>query len=196
MLFSRVVSISHSRLYWIHVFHWLETNHRVTKLSSSALSWNLPHLSVLKPSRNRGLCKISDRKAHVRPDMHDVPPSIPWVAEISKFLLSMYAPPSQLKHLARRGPDLIRLTRWQGPTPPILGLSKGAKSQGRIVLGHVTSSSAMMMKDVLTLGIASQTWIRLFAMGTWKIRIFEASKVFTKLASFWYLSTVVTNKSS
>jgi hypothetical protein len=65
-----------------------------------------------------------------------------------------------------------------------------------MVLGHVTSSSAMIMMDVFTFGIASQTWIRLFAIETWKIRIFAASRDFTNVTSFWYLSDVVTKRSS
>ena len=195
MLFSSVVSISHSRLYWIQVFHLFETNHRVTKLSSSALSWNLPQHSVLKPSRNKGLCRISDRNAHVRPDMQDVPPSMLWVAEISKLRRSIYAAPNQLKRISEIRPDLIRLTRWQGPTPPIFGSSKGARSQGKIVRGHVTSSSAIITMSVSTCGIASQTWIRLLAIGTWNTRMFDESRDFTKVSSLWYLSEVVTRRS-
>lgn len=153
-------------LYWIHVFHPFDTNQRDTKLSSSAFKWYLPQRSVLKPSKNNGLCKISDLNTTVRPDMQDVPPSMPWVAEISKLRLSMYAAPSQLYMISEIGPDRIRLTLWQGPTAPTLPSSKGANNHGKIVRGHVTSSSAMMMSDVLTLGMASQTCNLLLAIGT------------------------------
>lgn len=108
----------------------------------------------------------------------------------------MYATPSQFQLLEATEPSQIRLTCWQDPTPPILASSKGARSQGSIVFGHVTSSSAMIVIGVLTSGIATQTWRRLFAIGDSKTRMLVDSKVFLNDFSFEYLSEVVTSRIS
>ncbi len=95
-LFSRDVSISHSWLYWIQVFHWCETNQRVTKLSSSASRVFPRHFSLLNCSKKIGSWKILVLTAYVLPEMHEVPPSIECVAEISKLRRWIYAAPNQL----------------------------------------------------------------------------------------------------
>jgi len=53
------------------------------------------------------------------------------------------------------------------------------------VLGHITSSSAMTVIEVLTKGIAVQTWRRLLATGLLRTLIFLA---FIDLQSFWRAS--------
>ena len=62
-----------------------------------------------------------------------------------------------------------RLSFWFVPTPPYSSFSRGANIHGRRVDGHVTSSSAKTVIDVVMCGIALTIWRRLFGCATLRV---------------------------
>ena len=84
-----------------------------------------------------------------------------------------------------------RRTLWFVPTPPQCSCSSGARIQGSSFGGQVTSSSAKIVMQVRTSGMARTIWRRLFGCVILHTRILEVHKLFTmSLARIKFSSTV------